>query len=408
MRKEMRRQVLTSGFALCFVLCSMLMVSSQSAGARQATPTANNLPRFGISPVGDYDTPWFEVTIPAGDVSQLTARVSNIGDVAADLRTYATESFNPPNGGFAAAEEVANLSGAAAWINYEAEDFVLQPGETRNKDFSVSVPAGTPPGEYVIALAVETLHPLPVPGSTTLNQIIRSTLSVEITVPGTMTTGFELGAPTAEFTGNLWVIDVPIENLGTARIRPAGELLIAAADGEILSSDTVEMGSVYGGNSTIVRTTLPGQIAPGDYTLSLHLTDAATGASASLDSAALPLSAPVVATPVVFSVNAASITPNADVIQYATVNATIVNNGQAIPMANVTLNVTRNGEAVESYPLATNQALPQGSTSISERYIPLDGWQSGTYTFQLVISAVNGGTETVLSTIDIENQITVP
>ena len=417
MRKKIYRRVLASGLVFFFFISSVFIVSSRYASARQATPpqagataspAADNLPRFGMSPVGDYDTPWFEVTIPAGNTSQLTVKIANIGQVTAELRTYATDSFNPPNGGFGAAAETTNPTGAAAWITYDAEDFTLQPGEDLTKDFSVTVPEGTPPGDYVIALVAETVNPLPIPGSTTLNQIIRSTLSVEITVPGTMTTGFELGAPVAQFTGNLWIIDIPIQNLGTARIRPKGELLITTADGQVLSSVQIEMGSIYGANSTTVRTTLPNTIAPGDYLLSLNLSDEATGASDSLDNVAVSLTAPAAATPAIFDVENVAIAANADPIQYANVTADIVNNGQAVPMANVTLNVKHDGQDVESYPLATNQALPQGSTSIAQRYIPLSGWQSGTYTFQLVISAVSEDAETILSTIDIETQIIVP
>lgn len=94
-------------------------------------------------------------------------------------------------------------------------------------------------------------------------------------------------------------------------------------------------------------------------------------------------------------------------MQYADVAATITNNGQPIPTANVLLNVQRDGEDVESYPLAQNQALPQGSTDFTQRYIPVDGWQPGTYTFQLVIAAVSGETETILATVDVEDEISV-
>jgi hypothetical protein len=110
----------------------------------------------------------------------------------------------------------------------------------------------------------------------------------------------------------------------------------------------------------------------------------------------------------VFEVEGVNITPNAEPVQFAEVSATIVNNGSNIPTANVTLNVQRDGEVVESYPLARNQALPRGETAISERYIPADGWEQGTYTFQLIISSVGGSTETILSTIDIHKTIDVP
>jgi hypothetical protein len=149
-------------------------------------------------------------------------------------------------------------------------------------------------------------------------------------------------------------------------------------------------------------------LPPGDYRVSIELEDEATGAEASFDE--VPVTLAVVAEEEVqtFVVDPVSVAPNTDPVQFANVAATITNNGEAIPTANVMLNVQRDGEEVESYPLAQNQALPQGSTDFAQRYIPLDGWQEGTYTFQLVIASVSGGTETVLATVDVVNEIVVP
>lgn len=43
---------------------------------------------------------------------------------------------------------------------------------------------------------------------------------------------------------------------------------------------------------------------------------------------------------------------------------------------------------------------------ISQCYIPVDGWNPGVYSFQLVISSVNDTTERVLGTFDVEETIT--
>ena len=80
-----------------------------------------------------------------------------------------------------------------------------------------------------------------------------------------------------------------------------------------------------------------------------------------------------------------------------------------VPIAHTTATFRRQAWSEASgYPLAENQALPQGTTEFSQRYIPVDGWQSGTYTFELIISAVSGGTETVLATVEIPDEITAP
>lgn len=168
------------------------------------------------------------------------------------------------------------------------------------------------------------------------------------------------------------------------------------------------MGSVYGGNTTSVQIFLPEQLPLGEYLVSLDLTDPETGATDSIEDAPVTLDAPEVVEEPVFVVDQASVTANADPVQFAEVSATITNNGQTIPTASVTLNVQRDGDEVESYPLAENLALQQGSSTYDQRYIPLDGWQPGTYTFQLVVASVSGETETILATIDVPDEITVP
>ncbi|MDQ3656981.1 MAG: DUF4832 domain-containing protein [Chloroflexota bacterium] len=318
-----------------------------AARESEASPPPTELPRFSISARGDHDHQWFEVTIEAGETANLTAGIRNVGEVEATLRTFAANAVNPPNGEFAAATEEQEPANATRWLDYPSETFETQPGDERGIDFTASVPSGTPPGEYVAALVVQTAESIGIPGTETFNQIIRGTISVEITVPGDMTSGFDLGAPVVSPAADWWTLDVPITNTGTARIRPHGELIVTSANGEAVSTTRVEMSSVYGGNTTSVRVELPGHLPLGDYLVPLALTDAA------------------------------AVTPNGEPVRYADVTAAITNNGSDIPTANVNLIVQRDGAEVERYPLAQNQALPQGSTAFGQRYIPVDGWLAG-------------------------------
>lgn len=107
---------------------------------------------------------------------------------------------------------------------------------------------------------------------------------------------------------------------------------------------------------------------------------------------------------------AAAIQPNADEIVFANVDVTLNNGGQQIPASDVTLDVLRDGEQVDSFPLATNQVLLNGENTYTTRYIPAGMWEPGTYTFRIVVSAVdpNGGQETILLTEDLDAEIVVP
>jgi hypothetical protein len=382
-----------------------------AAAAQTASPPSqvqDDSYRFGIAPAETSEQSWIEVSVEAGSAIDKKAVIVNYGALPVSLRTYVTNSFNPPNGGFAAGTDEEAPVGATLWVDYPPASFDLQPGETLEVSLTVAVPPNTPPGEYVAALVVQTAGPVPIPGTETFQQIIRSTMSVEITVPGQMMTTFELGEPVVMKTGTAWQLDIPVTNTGTARVRPGGQLTVTDANGrEVVTSD-VEMGSVYGGNTSSVQVFLPSQLPVGTYVLSISLTDQASGVTAAIESVPILLAEPEVLENPTFVVEPVAVEPNADPVQYADVTATITNNGPAIPTANVLLTVERDGVEVETYPLAQNQALAQGSTDFSQRYIPVDGWQKGTYTFRLVIASVNDGTQTVLATIDIPDTIAVP
>ncbi len=410
--------------ARLLIILSLLWLSAASAGApvaaqeveatpegtpAEATPEGTPVPlQFGIYPVGDFENRYFEVEMEAGDSMPLTAGIINAGGEPISLRTFATNAVNPPNGGFAAETEEDEPTGPTLWLDYPAQTFELVPGEDREIDFTVSVPEGTEPGQYVAALVVRTDVAIEVPGSEIFEQIIRGAVSVEITVPGPVTPGFELGTPMFSTDTAVTSLDIPVANTGNILVQPAGDLTVTTPDGAEILTSSVEMASVYGGRSTIIQISVPDQFQIGDYLVSVNLTDEATGATASIEDAPVTLAESEAEEAPTFVVDDASVTPNAEPVQYADVAATITNNGQAIPTANVMLNVQRDGQEVESYPLAQNQALPQGSTEFSQRYIPVDGWEEGAYTFQLVIASVSDGTETVLATIDVADEIVVP
>jgi hypothetical protein len=168
------------------------------------------------------------------------------------------------------------------------------------------------------------------------------------------------------------------------------------------------MGSVYAALATTVVAGIPAQTPPGDYLVNLSLTDPASGATAEVKDASITIAATEQTTGV--TATTVTVEPTGEPIAFANVQVTLNNGGEYLQAANVVLNVFFNGEPLETFPLATNQVLPVGETQLTARYIPLDLWQSGTYTFEIVVSAVDpsGGAETVLATIPVEDQIVVP
>lgn len=401
--------------ALAFSLVTIIAWTPGASVALQgdATPapgaSSGEQPIFGFVPVGETGERRIVIELAPGDSQTLSVGVANAGEMPVALRTYATNAITITNGGFGAGDEGDDPTGAAAWLDYPAATVEVAPNQVQHRDITITVPPDAIPGEHQAALIVQNVDPIPIPGNEMFNQVVRKAMSVTVTVPGPVTPGFSLGEPFIERDTFAISLVVPIQNTGNVRVAPSGELVVTSDDGDEVTRSSIELGTIYAGHETVIYIPIPDQFPPGDYLVSLDVTDAETGASDGIASAPISIAPP--ATPEAepaFTVDEASVTPNGDPVQFADVSATMVNNGSDIPTANVTLIVMRDGEKVERYPLAEGKALPQGSTGVGQRYIPVDGWQPGTWTFALEVSAVSGDTETVIATVEIPDGIIIP
>jgi hypothetical protein len=393
-------------------ICALLVPLAGSAN--QATPETGSAREgliFSVVPDQEWPHGYVELELEPNGAATFTARINTEGTEHASLVAFAGNALNPINGGFAVADIAAERTGVATWITLDQESFELDPGSVATITASVKVPENTPPGQYIAGLVVQTAKPLGSDEEQTgfgLLPVIRSAMAVQITVPGDVTPGFELGEPSMSIENGVPLVTAPVTNTGNVLVKPAGTLTVANPAGEVLVTAPIEMGSVYMGNATAVQVALPNQFTPGDYVVTITLSDAATGVSA--EQQAVPVTmAEAEATPVSFSVGV-TVKADGDPVRFADVTVLISNGGEAIPTATVKLHVMRDGEEVEVYPLSTNQAIPAGDSTINQRYIPADDWQSGVYSFSIEIIVVDGqsGAETTLGSVASNDTITVP
>lgn len=397
--------ILSAILALCIAKTSAVAQVPQDA----ATPESSVAPRFGLVAVGDHPNGYFDdVVVSPGSSVTLAIRVLNIGEVPVELRLFKVNALNGVNGGYISGLEEDEFVGATEWIDFPSTSVNLEPGETQDLTFSISVPRGISSGQYLSGIVAESTETIDIPGSEVLDYRLSYAISVGVLVPGDLTHEVELREPHIDDEDGVRRLIVPVANNGNYLVRPAGNLVLENDQGESVLTSQVEMGSVYGGNTANLSINLPDQLASGAYVLDLTLTDPESGATDSIEGATVTVPEPVDPTGV--SVANASIEPNADEIVFANVDLTLNNGGQQIPASDVTLEVLRDGEQVDEFPLATNQVLLNGENTYTTRYIPADMWEPGTYTFRIVVSAVdpNGGQETILLTEDLDAEIVVP
>jgi hypothetical protein len=383
-------------------------VSAQDSGTPEATPESDRI-EFALAPVGEHPDGFFkDLEVSPGGSIDLAIVVMNLGTVPLKLDTFKSNAINTTNGGFTTEDAAAEPSEATTWVDFPAQTIELEAGAAQEISFSVTVPADAQPGQYISALSAKTAEALPMPGTDSLDYTLSSALTVGILVPGEMTHAFSLGEPEILPDREVRTLSIPVQNEGNYLVRPAGDLVIADADGKDVLTAPIEMGSVYAGLGTTIEVLLPEQMAAGDYTVSFSMTDPESGATDEITNAAVTIDE--LADPTGVSLSSATIEPNADEISFANVDITLDNGGQEIPASNVTLEVMHDGVAVESFPLATNQVLLNGENTFTARYIPAGTWESGEYTFRIVVSAVDpqGGQQTILLDDDLDATIVVP
>ncbi len=402
-----------SGF-MAFVIGCLLLVSPPGAlGQDVATPPAGAdeepAVSFGLQPAGGADLDVFRVELAAGESTVLHAEVPNHAATPIELQTFVADVVTMVNGGFSLAHEGSELHPPTTWMDFTPETFTVQPGEVHGIAIPVTVPEGTAPGQYVNGFAVRTVDSFEVPGGNTFRQVIQKNGAIVITVPGPVTPSFELGEPVVTWEQGQLLLTVPVRNTGNVLVGPSGTISIRSPEGVELVSGPVSMQSVYMGHATTLQVGLGSALVPGEYRLTLDLGDERDGGSSfalvdvpiQIDEA--PASTMEPTAPVTFT--ALAIEPNADPIQFVTVNADVLNSAEPLAAGRVTLVVERNGEPVEEFVVADNVPLPGGTTTFSDRYIPLDGFEPGTWTFSLKIEAIDG--DGLTTTLLVSDPVTI-
>src|SRR5438046_263840 len=130
------------------------MMVLQLALVGSAAGEGNDFPTFGISPL-DYKGAYFDLILKPGETRQLKVEVGNYGKVEGEARTFAADVYTIVNGGFGAKLDDEHKAGTTLWLDYASKTLLLPAGKALQQSFTVQVPIGTLPGEYITSLVVQ-------------------------------------------------------------------------------------------------------------------------------------------------------------------------------------------------------------------------------------------------------------
>ena len=238
---------------------------------------AGDAPRLGLTPMGQPGT-YFALTLVPGEHRQIEVEAANFGAESTLARTYAANVYSIVNGGFGAGLYGGAATGTTTWLDYPTQEITLAPRGALHVPFTVRVPVGTPPGEYITALVIESTEALQGSGPLTLNQVNRSAIAVAIDVPGPRKPDLLIGLVSHKSVGGQSILSFEVDNPGNVHLRPAGGFQLLGAGGSQVEARAVVMDALYAGTRTLLEAPLADALPPGDYCAELSLTDSATGA----------------------------------------------------------------------------------------------------------------------------------
>lgn len=264
---------------LASLLMALGLALAPSTSAAATTTEAEQPVNLSLRPV-DHPGSYFDVTMEPGESRELTVALGNNGGAAMDVSTYPADAYTIINGGFGAKQSGTESTGTTTWLDYTAEELSLPAGQASERTLTMTVPQETEPGQYITSLVLENAEPVKGSGEVALDQIVRQALPVTVKVPGPLEPAFEFTDAGHHETAGRSVVEVGITNTGNAHVEPIGDLTVRDDDGKTVSETQVTMSDFFAGTQTKVETTLDGALEPGEYTLSVSMTDPDSGASA--------------------------------------------------------------------------------------------------------------------------------
>lgn len=223
---------------------------------------------FGLAPAPDSDghaAPYFTMTVAAGDSASATAIVSNQGNETQKLKLGRSTGVTATNGGSAFSPTFHGCAGPSCWVTGLPGVVTLPAGTGERLTFTVHVPRGTAPGQYLLGLSAEPAAP-PAPvqvgsnGRAGAQAIIieQVTVGVAVTVGSQpqLSTRLRIRAVSGADVGKTARLNILLRNTGQTFVHGTGEASCTVA-GE-RHSFAFLASTVLPGDQAVVAVNAPG------------------------------------------------------------------------------------------------------------------------------------------------------
>ncbi len=222
--RPFRRRAARLGGGIAF--CALALVATAVPALAAPVPAAPATP--GLSAMKPGPGGYFDYTLSPGAATSGTVVVHNLSSAETHYLVYVAGATTSPVGGVSYGQPQANPAGTAAWLQLSVAGVDVPPGAVVPVHFSVAVPQGTAPGDYVAAIAAQAPNPTataaPVSGKRSVRLLVttRVVIAVVVHVPGPGEgAAASLGQPRMSLQQQRrQVLTIPIQDTGSVLMKP--------------------------------------------------------------------------------------------------------------------------------------------------------------------------------------------
>ena len=183
---------------------------------------------LGIRPAIEAD--FFHLSLYPGAATDATAIVNNFTQTPVTLLNYPVDGQTSPQGTFALASQSDPRTGVGAWVTLNADHITVPANSKLKVSFRITVPTGTPPGDYAGGLIIQSP---PVQGETgtakgdttfRLDIVQRQGVRIYLNVAGIAVKALQHDDLSWQKTGDTLTFTLPVHNTGNTILHPSATL----------------------------------------------------------------------------------------------------------------------------------------------------------------------------------------
>jgi hypothetical protein len=195
----------------------------------------------------------FTYALRAGAHLRDTLIVDNFTSGPLTLNVYRANALTTAGGSFAPGQPAQAPRGATPWIALSRSTLILPPHSEQRVPFTLDIPRGTPPGDYLATIVGAPVSTQRVANGLTL--VSRAALVVDVTVIGHAHPSLEVGTPQVSGQGSTRVVTIDIANTGNVLISLSGTVEISnGSDHVVLPLGPVDPYVLPNGHATLNTT----------------------------------------------------------------------------------------------------------------------------------------------------------